>query len=280
MSSSGLIPGVPTAISEGVWRVLAPNPGMMTGPGTNSYLLALPHGLAVLDPGPADSQHAAALLAAAEQLGQPLVAVIVTHTHRDHSPAAQLLGDLHCHGPLAPDDGLQDEAWQPDTLVEDGYRLALADGRHLRAIATPGHVSNHFCYLVEETGVLFSGDHLIQGSTVVVAPPAGSMSAYLRSLARLQSEPLSLLAPGHGDVVSHPQDYIEYTLGHRQRREDKVVRMLREQPGSTVAELVTTVYDDTPVFLHSVASLSLTAHLIKLQEEQRAELVADRWTLC
>src|SRR5690606_34818277 len=175
---SSLIPGQPSLVAPGVWRVLALNPGMMTGPGTNSYLLASDEGLILLDPGPVDARHADNLRAAAAGIGQPITRVLVTHTHRDHSPNAGEFGDARHLGPLPPDDGLQDEHWQPDQLLNDGDSLPLANGRTLRVIATPGHVSNHLCYLLEEEGLLFSGDHLIQGSTVVIAPPSGSMADY------------------------------------------------------------------------------------------------------
>lgn len=279
-SMSSLIPGQLTVIAPGVWRVLAQNPGMMTGPGTNSYLLAADDGLILLDPGPSDERHAAQLQAGAESIGLPIAQIVVTHTHRDHSPCAALFPSARRLGPLPPDDGLQDESWQPDQILKDGDTLPLAQGDTLRVIATPGHVSNHFCYLIEGTGLLFSGDHLIQGSTVVIAPPSGSMGAYLDSLRRLQSEPVRLMAPGHGDLIREPMDYIAHTIAHRLRREEKVLRSLSLHPGRPVSDLVASVYDDVPVFLHGVASMSLLAHLIKLEQEHRAACDADeRWSL-
>lgn len=280
---SGLIPGQVTAIADGVWRLLALNPGMMTGPGTNTYLIAADQGLLVLDPGPADSHHIDNIEAAAAEIGLPLSAVLVTHTHRDHSPATTLLRErvpgLRRLGPVAPDDGLQDDDWQPDQVLGDGDVIALGE-RRLRVIATPGHVGNHLCFLLEDAGLLFSGDHLIQGSTVVIAPPSGSMKDYLESLRRLQHETLHHLAPGHGDLIEDPQGYIEHTIGHRLRREDKVVRALTQHPDSTASDLVSTVYDDVPVFLHGVATLSLMAHLIKLEQDGRAHRDAgERWAL-
>ncbi|MCH8542915.1 MAG: MBL fold metallo-hydrolase [Alcanivorax sp.] len=279
---SGLVPGQVTQLVPGVWRLLALNPGMMTGPGTNTYLLQAGDGLMVLDPGPADSQHVANIRAAAAEIGLPLQAVLVTHTHRDHSPAAEALVEalqLRRLGPEAPADGFQDEAWAPDQILQDGDVVALGNEQRLRVIATPGHVSNHLCYLHEDTGLLFSGDHLIQGSTVVIVPPAGSMRDYLASLEKLRSEHITRLAPGHGDLIEDPQAYIEHTIGHRLRREEKVIRALRLHPDSTANDLVGTVYDDVPVFLHGVATLSLMAHLLKLEEEGLAAQENERWAL-
>lgn len=276
---SALIPGEPAAIADHVWRVLALNPGMMTGPGTNSYLIGR-DSLTVLDPGPADSRHVDNLLAAAERLGRPIQQVLVTHTHRDHSPAAALLAErlaAELVGPTAPDDGLQDEAWQPARTVSDGDRID-AGGLSLRAIATPGHVSNHFCYLLEEHKLLFSGDHLIHGSTVVIAPPSGDMRAYLASLERLTREEIRAMAPGHGELIDNPADYISGTLAHRYRREEKVLSALRGQTAPVTAhDLVPDVYADVPAFLHGVAAMSLLAHLIKLEGDALARRDGDHW---
>src|SRR5690606_18632333 len=237
-------------------------------------------GLILLDPGPVDARHADNLRAAAAGIGQPVTRVLVTHTHRDHPPNAGEFGDARRLGPLPPDDGLQDEHWQPDQLLHDGARLPLGNGHTLRVIATPGHVSNHLCYLLEEEGVLFSGDHLIQGSTVVIAPPSGSMADYLASLRKLEHESIQVMAPGHGDLIIEPMDYIRHTIGHRLRREEKVIRALTQHPDSQVSELVPSVYDDVPVFLHGVATLSLLAHLLKLETEQRARRDdEERWVL-
>ena len=267
-----LTPGQPVEIGAGIWRLLALNPGMMSGPGTNTYLLEDHQGLAVLDPGPADSRHVDNILRAAATLNRPLTRVMVTHTHRDHSPAVALLKPFclgPVMGPVVLDDPLQDDSWHPDQVLVDGDLIDFGQ-LSLRVIATPGHVSNHLCYLEQHSGLLFSGDHLINGSTVVIAPPAGSMSDYLRSLRRLLDEPVSQIAPGHGDVIHNPQQTIEATIGHRLTREDKVLQALRSMPDSHAGELVTLVYNDVPTFLHGVAAFSLEAHLIKLVEDRRA----------
>lgn len=272
-----LTPGQPVEISHGIWRLLALNPGMMSGPGTNTYLIADHDGLAVLDPGPADSRHIDNILKAADTLKLPLTRVLVTHTHRDHSPAVALLRE-HCRGPvLGPvvvDDPLQDDTWAPDEILTDGRRIDFGQ-LCLRVIATPGHVSNHLCYLEESSQMLFSGDHLINGSTVVIAPPEGSMSAYLESLRRLLDESIKSIAPGHGDLLLEPVKTIESTISHRLAREEKVLQALTQQPNSLPNDLVKLVYSDVPAFLHGVACFSLQAHLIRLAEIKRAVMDAE-----
>ncbi len=273
---ASLIPGQATPNGTHAWRVFARNPGMMTGPGTNSYLFGK-DSLTVIDPGPADHDHLQALLNAAEELGKPITQVIVTHTHRDHSPGALALvaaTGARCLGPFVPDDGLQDESWQADTLLSDGDVIDCG-GVALEIIETPGHVSNHLCFLTEQ-GLLFTGDHLIQGSTVVIAPPSGSMGAYFASLRKLQGRGITMMAPGHGDVIEDPEAALSQTLAHRQKREDKVLENLTDSP-SPLNQLVKSVYDDVPVFLHGVAEFSLLAHLIKLAEDGKAREYEAGW---
>ena len=275
---ASLIPGQATPIGPYAWRVLARNPGMMTGPGTNSYLYGK-ESLTVIDPGPEDHDHLQALLHAARDLGKPIRQVIVTHTHRDHSPGALALvaaTGARCLGPFVPDDGLQDESWQADTLLADGDRVECG-GVTLEVIETPGHVSNHLCFLTDE-GLLFTGDHLIQGSTVVIAPPSGSMGAYFASLRKLQGRGITMMAPGHGDVIAEPETALSQTLAHRQKREDKVLHCLNED-ALPLGQLVKAVYDDVPAFLHGVAEFSLLAHLIKLAEDGKARQSASGWSL-
>lgn len=268
-----LTPGHAVAIADGIWRLLALNPGMMSGPGTNTYLIRDQGGLLVLDPGPADQRHIDNILQAATELQLPIRRILVTHTHRDHSPAVALLRaptKAQVLGPEIVRDNLQDDSWAPDQVLEDGAILELGGGQQLRVIATPGHVSNHLCYLHLPQQLLFSGDHLINGSTVVIAPPSGSMRAYLRSLRKLLDEPIAMIAPGHGDVLREPRLTIEATIGHRLAREEKVWLALKAAPGSDASDLVAEVYRDVPAFLHPIAAFSLSAHLIKLKEEGRA----------
>lgn len=267
-----LIAGELTLISSGVWRLLAPNPSLMTGPGTNTYLLATPNnGLMVLDPGPKHEAHAKAMVAASQALERPITQILVTHTHNDHSPAAQELlihyPEAQLLGQPAPSDGLQDKEWQPQVVLKEGQIIPLDNNQTLRVIATPGHVGNHLCFLLVEQNLLFTGDHLIDGSTVVIAPPSGSMSAYLQSLVKLQSETIDFIAPGHGNLIAQPQDYIRDTINHRLKREAKVLSALDKNQGQPLELLVTKAYADTPPMLHSLAQYSLWAHLIKLAED-------------
>lgn len=276
-----LTPGKAVPILPRVWRVLALNPGMMSGPGTNSYLIEGTSGLMLLDPGPADDRHLDNVEAAASEIGLPIDTVLCTHTHRDHSPGAALFAkrhpDVRLMGPAPLDDQLQDETWQPDQILKDGDILPLAHERQLRVIATPGHVSNHLCFLLEPDGMLFSGDHLINGSTVVIAPPSGSMSHYLQSLRNLQPLRIETIAPGHGDLISAPADAIASTIAHRLKREDRVLDALQDSTEAvTPGDLVKAVYEDVPPFLHPIAEFSLHAHLIKLVEDGRAVEVAER----
>lgn len=274
-----LIAGAAVRLSPLVTRVLAPNPGFMTGPGTNSYLVGQ-RDLAVLDPGPEDPAHVEALLAAATALGGRIRWIIVTHTHQDHAPAAlalrertgaPLLGQL----PL-PGDPAQ-ATLQVDRPLAHGDRLE-GGGFTLRALHTPGHVGNHLCYLLEEEQLLFSGDHLINGSTVVIVPPSGNMADYLRSLEMLSHEAIAAIAPGHGDVIANAQALIQYTIHHRLAREAKVLGKLTALP-QTLAALTPQVYDDVSPALHAVAQYSLHAHLIKLCAEGRAMEQDDHWRL-
>src|SRR5262245_25338435 len=168
----------------------------MTGAGTNTYLLGRER-FVVIDPGPADDKHIERILA---ETRRAIDCVLVTHTHGDHSPGAKALAEATrapVFGRPPPDDGHQDLGFAADRTLEEGDAIAFDAGTIL-ALHTPGHASNHVCYLLQDAGLLFTGDHLMQGSTVVIAPPDGDMKAYLESLARLQREPVARLAPGHG----------------------------------------------------------------------------------
>ncbi len=275
---SDLIAGKLTQLADGVWRVLAPNPSVMTGPGTNSYLIGKTS-LTLLDAGPASEQHITALKAAIKAIGLPLSHLICTHSHKDHSPAAAILADdfqVPCWGAPVVDDPHQDRRWQPDRSLDDNETVNLG-GMRIKAIATPGHVANHLCYLLEDSHWLFSGDHLINGSTVVIIPPAGSMGDYIRSLKRLQQEQIEVMAPGHGDLICDPGTLITQTLSHRYAREAKVIDALNHAPASTAVELVPAVYQDVAKQLYPLAALSLKAHLIKLAEEGLAFTEGDKW---
>ena len=276
MSKPALVSGQLDEIAPEVRRLVAHNAGYMTGPGTNTYLLGRKR-CAVIDPGPLGDAHVERILS---ETGGDIATVLVTHTHPDHSPAARLLAartGAELLGRPPPRDGRQDMTFEPARILEDGDVVSVGDAR-VRAIHTPGHASNHLCYLLEGTGLLFTGDHLMQGSTVVIGPPDGNMSHYLRSLRRLQSEPATRIAPGHGLTIEDAQAEIVRIIGHRLQRESKVVERLAKLGSATVDTLVVSVYDDVDSRLHPVAKGSLLAHLLKLEEEGRvAREGDDRW---
>jgi len=278
-ASYEIVPGTVVSLSPRVRRLTAPNPGMMTGPGTNTYLVGDPdNGIAVIDPGPADGGHIAAIVSAAQAA---IRWILCTHTHRDHSPGAALLkartgATLYGMRPRFTDH--QDVTFQPDVACSEGDVYLIA-GCTLRVLHTPGHASNQLCFLLQEEGLLFTGDHIMQGSTVVINPPDGDMRAYFASLERLQSEPLEWLAPGHGFLMARPHEIVERLLVHRRGRENKIVNALRSAANSTVESLVPMAYDDTPSRLHTMAARSLLAHLLKLENEGRVNKEGDRWTL-
>ncbi|MEP5766245.1 MAG: MBL fold metallo-hydrolase [Halieaceae bacterium] len=274
--SDEFAPGVPVRLNSRVRRITAPNPGVMTGPGTNSYLLG-DDAVAVLDPGPLIDSHVEAILAAGAGNIQWLIA---THTHPDHSPAWAPLKEAtgaEVIGARPWDDMFQDETFAPEIEVSHDYLLATGEFR-LRAVHTPGHVGNHYCYLLEEEGMLFTGDHIMSGSTVVIVPPSGDMKAYIDSLRLLNDYPLRSMAPGHGAVIEDPQAAVDWLIAHRLKREQKVVDGLAQLGESTLDQLVLVVYDDVDPGIHHMAMLSLTAHLLKLEQESRASRDAEeRW---
>ncbi|RLQ23883.1 MBL fold metallo-hydrolase [Seongchinamella sediminis] len=240
----------------------------MTGAGTNTYLLGEEQ-VAVLDPGPAIPEHVDAILAAA---GDRIRWIICTHTHPDHSPAWQAIHaatGAEVIGAPPADDMFQDDTFRPDRKLAHDDVLAT-DEFTLRAVHTPGHVSNHYCFFLEEERMLFAGDHIMNGSTVVIVPPSGDMKAYIESLQLLLRYDLKLIAPGHGEVMEDSRAIVEWLVNHRLKREHKVIDGLRHTGRTSIENLVKVVYDDVDVGLHEMASLSLSAHLIKLQRENRA----------
>ena len=270
-----IVPGIAVALMPRVMRITAPNPGVMTGPGTNSYIVG-ERELAVIDPGPDIESHVTALV---EAVGTRLKWILCTHTHLDHSPAARALKaatKAQIAGLACAQDGRQDAQFCPDRLLKDGDMVAL-DGVTLRAVHTPGHASNHLCYLFEEERLLFTGDHVMQGSTVVISPPDGNMQAYFASLDKLLRLDLAGLAPGHGRLIETPHDEVRRLVAHRLKREQKVADALARKNPGTLDELVTLAYDDVSEKLHPVAKRSLHAHLLKLAAEGRARDDNGTW---
>jgi glyoxylase-like metal-dependent hydrolase (beta-lactamase superfamily II) len=266
--------GVVRGVAPGVRRLVAPNPGIMTGPGTNTYLLGDDR-VAVIDPGPDDDAHLQAILQA---VGDRLGWVVATHTHVDHSPlsarlAAATGAEVLGFGPapsLASLDA-HDPTFAPDRRLGDGDRLATPE-LILTAVHTPGHTSNHLCFELGQTGLLFSGDHVMAGSTVVIAPPDGDMAAYMTALERVRDLRPRRIAPGHGAMIDDPGAVLDGYVAHRRSREAQVLDTLRRAgaAGATPVDVVSVLYTDVPEALHPVARYSVWAHLRKLADEGRA----------
>ena len=264
-------------ISPRIQRLVAPNPGVMTGPGTNTYIVGTDE-LAVIDPGPAIDEHIEHIL----KVGDGRIRHIVcTHTHPDHSPAAAHLArelEVPMIGAVTADDQHQDLTFQPDIHLEQDAVIAGHDWS-IRAIHTPGHVDNHYCFLLEEEGMVFAGDHIMNGSTVVIVPPGGNMKDYIESLQRLLDYDVKAIAPGHGEIIPGCRDEVEKLVRHRLMREAKVVANLGRSGPVPIETLVVSVYDDVPEAMHRWAQLSLLAHLLKLEVDGRACQNAGIWSL-
>jgi len=277
---SEFTPGKLVNLSRLVHRVVANNAGMMTGPGTNSYLIGNQQ-IAIIDPGPANPKHIDAIIEAADSLQGKIQWILCTHTHLDHSPGAALLkektGAVICGQP-APPGNSQDANFHPDQHWQDTSELACEEFS-ISAIHTPGHASNHLCFLLHDENLLFTGDHIMSGSTVVISPPDGNMVQYLASLEKLKSYPIDNLAPAHGDILANPLEIIEGTIEHRLRREKKVLERIPTLAACNIESLTASVYDEVPVFLHPIARMSLMAHLEKLEEEKRVSVNEGLWTL-
>jgi glyoxylase-like metal-dependent hydrolase (beta-lactamase superfamily II) len=263
--SRELLSGTLHRLDDDVARIVAPNAGMMTGAGTNTYLVGTRE-LIVIDPGPDDETHVQAIVAAG---AGRIRWILCSHTHFDHSPAAARLKSLTGARIAAMRAPVTDHDFKLDLdrpLTDDDF-IQCAEVS-IRAIHTPGHASNHLCFLLTGTGMLFTGDHIMQGSTVVIWPPDGNMRAYLDSLRRLLELDIKVLAPGHGHLIEEPYAEFDRLIRHRLRREDKVRQAVsRTAAGVTVETLLSYSYDDVPKVLHQMAARSLQAHLDKLVDD-------------
>ncbi|WP_176591770.1 MBL fold metallo-hydrolase [Sphingobium sp. EM0848] len=274
-------------LSPLVGRVLAPNPSPFTYTGTQTYLVGV-EDVAVVDPGPDDPAHLDALLAAIG--GRPVTAILCTHTHRDHSPAAAPLSALTgapiigCAPLTLDDDGPRadaafDAAYRPDRVLTDGERIE-GKGWTLEAVATPGHTSNHLCFALIEEAALFTGDHVMGWSTSVVSPPDGDMTAYMASMQRLLDRTDAIFYPAHGDPVESPQRLVRGMMGHRKQREGQIMRFLQRHGASEIPTMVAEMYKGVDPRLHSAAGRSVLAHLIDLDGRGIAAATGDgRWQL-
>jgi len=263
-------------LRPGLTRLRAPNAGLMTGAGTNTYQLGHAETI-VIDPGPAIPAHVDAIARAARR---GIAWIVVTHTHADHSPAAALLAartGARIAGPFVPQHGRQDRTFSPDRVLRDGDTITVADVE-LIAIATPGHASNHLCYWNASARELYTGDHINEGSTVVIDPPDGDMTAYLGSLRRLDALGRCRILPGHGNAIEESTVAIRALIEHRLAREKKVIANLRRDSAVTLDMLVRSVYTDVDPGLQRIATRSLLAHLQKLERDGRALCDSDgRW---
>jgi glyoxylase-like metal-dependent hydrolase (beta-lactamase superfamily II) len=272
-----LIAGQCVTIGRGVRRIVAGNAGMMTGPGTNTYLLGEGE-ITVVDPGPQEPAHLDAILSSA---GAPIRFILATHTHRDHSPLVEELArrtGAQVIGLPPPGDGRQDESFRPQRLPRDGEKLQLGDCE-VTAVHTPGHASNCVCYLVAAERLLLTGDHVLQGVSPVILPPDGDMSAYLSSLDKLFAFDFERIAPGHGEVMSDAKDALRALRAHRLAREEKVMAKLGAMLQASIETLTPAVYDDVAADRHSWARLTLQAHLIKLNRDGRVTEKDGIWRL-
>ncbi len=268
-------------IEAGIARLLAHNPSAFTYYGTQSYLLGGEQ-VAVIDPGPDLPEHLDALEEAIG--GRPVAAIMCTHTHRDHSPAARPLADrtgapiigcaplaLETVGPRA--DASFDGAYVPDRVLSDGDTLEI-DGERITAVATPGHTSNHVCFAYRSA--LFSGDHVMGWSTTVVFPPDGDMAAYMQSLDNLRQREDRVYYPAHGPPVTNPQQYVRHLMGHRMQREKQILKLVSKD-ARPIADIVASAYPGLDPRLVTAAGGSVLAHLLDLERRGLVEQRQGLW---
>ncbi|HEV2867287.1 MAG TPA: MBL fold metallo-hydrolase [Allosphingosinicella sp.] len=279
---------LPTGLVEQVHplvrRLLAGNPSPFTFTGTQTYIVGTGE-IAVIDPGPDLPEHVQAILAAT--VGERVSAIVCTHTHRDHSPASRALAAatgapiVGCAALAIEDDGPRSDAafdfdYAPDRVVEDGEPIK-GEGWALEAVATPGHTSNHLCFALAGTGILFTGDHVMGWSTTVVSPPDGDMSEYMRSLDLLLGREDRLYLPAHGPPVEQPQAHVRALVEHRRMRERQILSHLDQGEGR-IAAMVEGMYADVDPRLHPAAGRSVLAHLVDLERRGLVRGEGEDWT--
>jgi len=277
--------GTPEKPEPLVTRVLAPNPSPYTFTGTQTYLVGEGADRAVIDPGPDEAEHLDAILAAAGDAR--ISAILCTHTHRDHSPGAAPLAErtgapvMGCAKLVIADNGPRldesfDTTYEPERVLSDGEAVS-GDGWTLRAVHTPGHTSNHVCFALEESGALFTGDHVMGWSTSVIVPPDGDMGDYLESLDKLYSREDRVYYPAHGAAVEKPQQLVRSMLGHRRQRERQILKVLADGPRS-LPEFIPIMYKGLDPRLEKAAQMSVHAHLIHLERRDMVNRSEERWT--
>ncbi len=268
-------------VAPGIRRVIARNPSPFTFHGTGTYILGQGR-VAVIDPGPADPDHIAALLAATQ--GEIISHILVTHTHMDHSPGCALLREhtdakTYAYGPHGSgqtEDSVKveegaDLAFMPDVRVTHG-ELIVGDGWEVESVYTPGHTSNHMCYQLRGARALFTGDHVMAWSTSVISPPDGDMKAYMASLALLLERDDSIYWPTHGPAVLDTKAHVQAFIAHRQEREAQILVCI-EKGVTLIRDMVPLMYTDLPEFMYPAAARSVYAAVVFMV--QRGELVAE-----
>jgi glyoxylase-like metal-dependent hydrolase (beta-lactamase superfamily II) len=285
-SMSEQVAGIAQTQHPLVRRLLAANPGPFTYTGTQTYLVGT-RDVAVIDPGPDLPGQVDAIMAAID--GAPIRAIVCTHTHRDHSPAAAELKArtgapiIGCAPVVVDDSGPRadapfDHSYVPDEAMRDGA-LIEGDGWTLEALHTPGHTSNHICYALREAKALFSGDHVMGWSTTVVSPPDGNMAQYLESLERLMSRQQDeIYYSAHGEPIDRPHRFVRGLIGHRKQREGQIMRLLAKQV-TRIPEMVKEMYVGVDSRLHAAAGLSVLAHLIDLETRGVVRRDDTTWSL-
>lgn len=262
-------------VSPLIRRVIANNPGPFTYMGTGTYIVGKGN-VGIIDPGPLDDDHIASLLAVLD--GETITHQIITHTHRDHSPAAAPMKEKTAaptygygphHGNMKAPKVEEGGDWdfRPDHVVQDGD-VVEGNGWTLEAVHTPGHTSNHLCFNLKEENALFTGDHVMGWSTSVISPPDGDMAHYMHSLRKVLDRDDSVFWPTHGPPIRDPKPFVQSFLDHRARREEQIRQCIADGQ-NTIAEMVPIIYINADKRLYPAAGRSVLSHLIQMQDEER-----------